>query len=110
MGLLGLVLSAPGQRTKEIGIRKSIGAKTGEIMIMLTEDFTLYVVIAFIIVCPVAYWSMNKWFQNFACRTNLSWWVFLAAGAVTLVVAILTVSWQSYRAASRNPVEALRYE
>jgi putative ABC transport system permease protein len=110
MGLFGLVLSALEQRTKEIGIRKSNGAKTSEIMLMLTKDFTQYVVFSFIIACPVAYYTMNKWFQNFVYRTDLSWWIFLAAGIMALVTALLTVSWQSYRAASRNPVEALRYE
>jgi putative ABC transport system permease protein len=110
MGLFGLALSALEQRTKEIGIRKSNGAKTSEIMLMITKDFTQYVVISFILACPVAYYAMNKWFQNFAYRTDISWWIFLVAGIVTLAIALLTVSWQSFRAASRNPVEALRYE
>ncbi|MBN2347596.1 MAG: ABC transporter permease [Bacteroidales bacterium] len=110
LGLFGLVLSSVEHRTKEIGIRKSIGAETREIMLMLTRDFTFYVVISFIIACPIAFYAMNKWLQNFAYKTTIKWWVFLLAGLITYVIAILTVSWQSWKAASRNPVEALRYE
>ncbi|MBN1181795.1 MAG: hypothetical protein JXB49_05860, partial [Bacteroidales bacterium] len=73
-------------------------------------EFTRWVVVAFVIACPVAWYFMDKWLQNFAYKTNLSWWVFAAAGAVTVAVTVFTVSWQSWRAASRNPVEALRYE
>ncbi|MFO7658594.1 MAG: FtsX-like permease family protein [Bacteroidales bacterium] len=110
MGLFGLSAFTAQKRLKEIGIRKTNGAKTTEIMLLLTHDFSKWVIIAFIIACPVAWFILNKWLQNFAYRTNLSWWVFAAAGAVALAVALLTVSWQSWRAASRNPVEALRYE
>jgi putative ABC transport system permease protein len=110
LGLFGLALYSTERRTKEIGIRKANGAKTAEISLMLSKDFTRWVVIAFAISCPIAYYFMNKWLQNFAYRANLSWWIFLAAGAVALAVALITVSWQSWRAASRNPVEALRYE
>ncbi|MFO7658596.1 MAG: FtsX-like permease family protein [Bacteroidales bacterium] len=110
MGLFALTIFVSRQRTKEIGIRRTNGAKTSQIMLLLSKEFTRWVALAFIIACPVAWYFMNKWLQNFAYRTNLSWWVFAAAGVVALLVALLTVSWQSWRAASRNPVEALRYE
>ena len=110
LGLFGLALYSVKQRTKEIGIRKVNGAKTAQIMLMLSKEFTTWVLLAFIISCPVAWYFMNKWLQNFAYRTNLSWWIFALAGLLAYTIALLTVSWQSWRAASRNPVEALRYE
>jgi ABC-type antimicrobial peptide transport system permease subunit len=109
-GLLGLVILSASQKTKEIGIRKVNGAKVIEVMAMLNSDFIKWVSIAFVIASPIAWYAMNKWLQNFAYKTELSWWVFAVAGAVAVVVAVLTVSWQSWRAATRNPVEALRYE
>ena len=110
LGLLGLVLFMTEQRIKEIGIRKVNGALTSEIMVMLNKDFVIWVGIAFVIATPIAYYAMNKWLQNFAYKTGLSWWIFVLAGLLALGIALMTVSWQSYRAASRNPVEALRYE
>ena len=110
LGLLGLISFIMVQRTKEIGIRKVNGAKTCEIILMIVKDFIFYLIISFIIACPVAYYAMNKWLQNFAYKTNLSWWIFLQQVSVVLAVALLTVSFQSYKAASKNPVEALRYE
>ena len=110
LGLLALVFFITEKRIKEIGIRKANGATTGEIMLMLSKSFTGWILIAFIIACPIAYFAMQKWLQNFAYRTGISWWLFLVAGVVALVVALLTVSYQSYRAASKNPVESLRYE
>ncbi len=110
MGILGIASYLIQRRIKEIGIRKANGAKTGEVTLMFLIDFTKWVLIALLIACPVGYYAMDKWLQNFAYRTELSWWVFAVAGAVALMVALLTVSWQSYRAASRNPVESLRYE
>ncbi len=110
LGLFALSTFIGKQRTKETGIRKTNGAKTSEIIFLLSKDFVRWIGIAFIIACPVAWYVLHKWLQNFAYRTNLGWWVFAAAGALALAVALLTVSWQSWRAASRNPVEALRYE
>ncbi len=110
LGLFGLALFAANRRTKEIGIRKTNGAKTLEIVLMLSGNFSKLVILAFIISSIVSWYILNKWLQNFAYRTNLSWWIFAAAGVLAFTVALLTVSWQSYRAASRNPVEALRYE
>ncbi|WP_321997575.1 ABC transporter permease [Draconibacterium orientale] len=97
-------------RVKEIGIRKVNGAKISEILAMLNKDFVKWVAIAFVIATPIAYYAMHKWLENFAYKTNLSWWIFALAGVLALGIALLTVSWQSWRAATRNPVEALRYE
>jgi putative ABC transport system permease protein len=97
-------------RTKEIGIRKVNGAKISEILAMLNKDFVKWVAIAFVIATPIAWYAMNKWLENFAYKTELSWWIFALAGMLALGIALLTVSLQSWRAATRNPVEALRYE
>lgn len=110
LGLLGLVLSTTEHRKKEIGIRKVNGAKIGEILLLLNRDFLIYVLMAFVIACPMAWYVMNKWLENFAYKTNVSWWIFALAGALALGIAFLTVSWQSWKAATRNPVESLRYE
>jgi putative ABC transport system permease protein len=98
------------RRTKEIGIRKINGARSTEVMVLLNKDLIKLVVIAFIIATPVAWYSMYKWLQDFAYRTEISWWIFLLAGLLALIIALATVSLQSWRAAARNPVEALRYE
>ncbi|MBI9056177.1 MAG: FtsX-like permease family protein [Labilibaculum sp.] len=110
MGLLGMVLNAIFLKRKEIGIRKVNGAKTYEIVSMLNKDFLKWVVIAFTLACPIAWFVMNKWLENFAYKTELSWWIFALAGLFAMGIALLTVSFQSWRAATRNPVESLRYE
>jgi putative ABC transport system permease protein len=110
LGLFGLSFYGLQKRIKEIGIRKVNGAEVSEILIMLNKDFVKWVAIAFVIATPVAYYIMKSWLENFAYRTELSWWIFALAGVLTLSIALLTVSWQSRRAATRNPVEALRYE
>jgi putative ABC transport system permease protein len=110
MGLFTLTVLTVNRRTKEIGIRKVNGAKVWEVMAMLNMDFVKWVAIAFVIATPIAYLAMDTWLQNFAYRTPLSWWVFALAGLLALAIALLTVSWQSWLAARRNPVEALRYE
>jgi len=110
LGLLALAAFVAEQRTKEIGIRKVNGARIGEILLLLNRNFMKWVAIAFVIATPIAYFTMNNWLENFAYKTTLSWWVFALAGALALGIAVLTVSWQSWRAATRNPVEALRYE
>jgi putative ABC transport system permease protein len=110
LGLMGQILQACAAKIKEIGIRKINGAKISEVMIVLNKDFIKWVIIAFLIACPIAWYAMHKWLQNFAYKTELSWWVFACAGLISLVIALLTVSWQSWRAATKNPVEALRYE
>jgi putative ABC transport system permease protein len=110
MGLLGLSLLISQQRTKEIGIRKVNGARVSEILSMLNRDFVKWVIIAFVIATPVAWYAMNKWLENFAYKTSLSWWIFALAGLLALGIALLTVSFQSWKAATKNPVESLRYE
>lgn len=110
LGILAMSLFACQRRIKEIGVRKVNGAKVSEILTMLNKDFIRWVAIAFIIATPIAYYAMNKWLESFAYKTELSWWIFALAGLLALGIALLTVSWQSWKAATRNPVEALRYE
>jgi putative ABC transport system permease protein len=110
MGLFAISSIIITQRTKEIGIRKTNGAKTSEIIFMLIKDFSKWVVIAFIIACPVAFYFMTKWLENFAYKINIHWWVYALSGGIAFAVAFLTIIGQSYKAATRNPVEALRYE
>ena len=110
MGLFTLTVLSVNQRTKEIGIRKINGAKISEIMAMLNREFIKLVGIAFIIATPIAMYAMFQWLENFEYKTNMSWWIFAFSGLFTLGIALLTVSWKIWKAASRNPVEALRYE
>ena len=110
LGILGLAEFSIKRRTKEIGIRKVNGARVGQVIALLNIDFIKWVLFAFIIAVPVSWFVMNKWLMNFAYRTELSWWIFALAGFAATAIALLTVSWQSLRAATRNPVEALRYE
>ncbi len=110
IGLFALSFHASKKRTKEIGIRKINGATIWEVMVMLNMDFVRWVAIAFIISTPVAWYIMHKWLENFAYRTDLNWWIFALAGLLTLGIILITVSWQSWKAATSNPVEALRYE
>lgn len=110
LGLYGLALFSADKRKKEIGIRKVNGAKISEILSMLNKDFVKWVVIAFVIATPIAWYAMHEWLENFAYKTSLNWWIFALAGIVALGIALLTVSWQSWRAATRNPVEAIRHE
>ena len=110
MGILAMSLFACQRRVKEIGIRKVNGAKISEILAMLNKEFVKWVLIAFVISTPIALYFMHKWLKSFAYKTDLSWWIFALGGLMALGIALLTVSWQSWRAASRNPVEALRYE
>ncbi len=110
MGILGQIFLISMNRTKEIGIRKVNGARISEVMTMLNRDFVRWVAIAFVIATPIAYYAMNKWLESFAYKTELSWWIFALSGILALGIALLTVSWQSWKAATRNPVEALRYE
>ncbi len=109
-GLLGLTIFMSRDRIKEIGIRKVNGATAFEIVVMLNRRIVIWVSLAFVIAVPISFYAMNKWLQNFAYRTPLSWWVFALAGIMALVIALLTISWQSWLAARKNPVEALRYE
>jgi len=110
LSLFGLVLMTTVSRTKEIGIRKLNGANVSEILLLLNRDFLLLVTVSYAIALPVIWYAMHKWLQGFAYRTELSWWIFALAGIIAFGIALLTVSWQSWRAATRNPVEVLRYE
>jgi putative ABC transport system permease protein len=110
LGLIGLSSFMAERRTKEIGIRKINGAKSLEIFVLLSKEYVLWVFISIIIASPLAWYAMHKWLQNFAYRINISLWVFVVADALALLIALLTVSFQSYKAAGKNPVEALRYE
>lgn len=110
VGLLGLVVFVCKERTKEIGIRKVNGAKVTEVMTMLNRDFVKWIALAFVIATPVSWYIMHKWLENFAYKTTLSWWVFALSGIAALGIRLLTVCWQSWTAATRNPVEALRHE
>lgn len=110
MGLYAISTYATERRVKEIGIRKVNGATIHEVMVMLNQVFVKWVAIAFIIATPLAWYVVHKWLENFAYKTSLGWWIFALSGVLALGIALLTVSWQSWRAATRNPVEALRYE
>ncbi len=110
LGLIALSLFMIQRRVKEIGVRKVNGANISELMVMLNKDFVKWVIIAFVMATPLAWYAMSRWLENFAYKTELSWWVFALAGLMALGVALLTVSMQSWKAATRNPVEALRYE
>jgi len=110
MGLFGLAAFIAEQRTKEIGIRKVLGATVTDIVSMLSVDFVRLVVIAIVIASPVAYYFMHRWLQDFAYRVPISWWIYAVAGSGALVIALLTVSWQAIRAARANPVESLKAE
>ena len=110
MGVLGITSFLIHRRIKEIGIRKVNGAKVIDVLANLNKDIIIWVAIAFMVGCPLAYYAMNNWLENFAYKTEISWWVFILAGAIALFIALVTVSFQSLKAAMRNPVEALRYE
>lgn len=110
LGLFGLTVLISAQRINEIGIRKVNGAKVSELILLLNSDYLKWVIIALIISCPVAWYLLSIWLENFANKTALNWWVFALAGIIALVIALLTVSLQTFKAARKNPVEALRYE
>ena len=110
IGLFALSFQSSRVRIKEIGIRKVNGAKVSEIMALLNSGFVKWVIIAFVIATPVAWFAMDKWLQNFAYKTSLNWWIFALAGLLAMGIALITVSFQSFKAASHNPVEALKCE
>lgn len=110
LGLLGLVIFITVQRTKEIGVRKVIGASVSQIVSLLSKDFLKLVLIAFVVAVPIAWWGAHKWLDNFAYKTELSWWIFLIGGVVMALLALITISIQTIRAALANPVDSLRTE
>ena len=110
LGLFGLALFVINNRTKEIGIRKINGASVLQILFIVNKPFIQWITVAYIIACPLAFWVTQRWLQDFAYKTKISWWIFVLAGLLSLWIALLTASFHSIRAAARNPVEALRYE
>jgi predicted permease len=110
LGLFGLATFAAQQRIKEIGVRKVLGASEAVIVSMLSKDFIKLVLLSCIVAFPVAWWASDKWLQSFAYRINISWWLFVIAGALALLIALITVSFQSIKAALANPVDSLRTE
>ena len=110
LGLLGLVMFTAERRTKEIGIRKVLGATVVDIMTMISKEFVVLVVIALLLSIPLAWWAMRQWLNDFAYSIDLQWWMFALAGVLTLGIAFLTVSFQSIKAALANPVNSLRNE
>jgi ABC-type lipoprotein release transport system permease subunit len=110
MGLFGLALFTAEQRTKEIGIRKVLGATVTNIVTLLSRDFVLLVLISLVIASPVAWYFMNRWLEDFAFRIHIGWWAFVLAGSIAILTALFTVSFQALKAAMANPVKSLRTE
>ena len=110
IGLFGLVLFTIDSRIKEIGIRKIAGSTAGRIVIVLNIEFVKWILVSFIIACPIILYSMQKWLENFAYRINLSWWIFAFAGLITVIISLLTVSWHTWNTATKNPVDCLKHE
>ncbi|NDK56706.1 ABC transporter permease [Pontibacter fetidus] len=108
LGLFGLASFTAQQRTKEIGIRKVLGSSTTSIVLLLSRDFAVLVMVAILIAIPIAWYGMDKWLQDFAYRTNLSWWIFAVAGLAAMSIALLTVSFQAIKAAMLDPIKAIR--
>ena len=110
LGLFGLATYTAQLKTKEIGIRKVLGASVSSVVQLISKDFLKLVIIATVIATPLSYWSMNRWLQDFAYRINISWWMFVVAVTLIMLIALLTVSFQSIKAAIGNPVKSLRTE
>jgi ABC-type antimicrobial peptide transport system permease subunit len=110
LGMLGLAIYTTGQRTKEIGVRRVLGASVAQIVTLLSTELLLLIAFAFVIVTPLAYWAMHKWMENFADRTAISWWIFALGGSVMVLVTLFTLSFQTIKAAVANPVKSLRSE
>jgi putative ABC transport system permease protein len=110
IGLFTISFQKTRSRFKEIGIRRINGASVPDILIILNKDIVRWILMALLLAVPVSWYSMNKWLQHYAYKTEISWWIFALAGIIVFGIALLTVSLQSWRAATRNPVEALRYE
>jgi len=110
LGLFGLATFTAQVKIKEIGIRKVLGASIAGIIQLIGKDFLKLIIIAIILSIPLSWWMMNKWLQGFAYRVDISWWVFVLSAIIAILTAILSVSFQSYRAAIANPVKSLRTE
>ncbi len=110
MGLFGLATLTVTRRTKEIGIRKVLGANATQLVRLLSKEFVVLIILAAFIAFPIAWWAMDSWLKDFAFRTNISWWIFLVSGLIAIVIAVATISWQAMKAAKANPVKSLRSE
>jgi len=110
LGLFGLTTYMAEQRTKEIGVRKVLGATVNNIVLMLSKDFMVLIIIASLIAFPFAWWAMNRWLQDFEYRVGIGWWIFAVSGIVAVLVALFTISFQAVKAALSNPVKSLRTE
>jgi ABC-type antimicrobial peptide transport system permease subunit len=110
LGLLGLAIFTAEQRTKEIGIRKVMGASVRSLFTLLSSEFITLVFISLVIASPISWYAMNKWLQNYAYHTKIEWWVFLFAGLIAILITLLTISYQAVKAAVVNPVKSLRSE
>jgi putative ABC transport system permease protein len=110
LGLFGLALFMVEQRTKEIGVRKVLGASIGNIFVLLSKEFALLVLFANLFAWPISYFLMLKWLENFAYRVNIGFWIFIIAAIIAFVIALFTISFQAIKAAFANPIESLRYE
>jgi putative ABC transport system permease protein len=110
LGLFGLAAFTAEQRTKEIGIRKVLGATVSNLVVLISKDFTVLLILAFVLAAPLAWWAMDNWLEKYSYRIQIEWWMLVGAGALTLLVALLVVSFQAIKAAIRNPVKSLRTE
>ncbi|HEY5824906.1 MAG TPA: ABC transporter permease [Cyclobacteriaceae bacterium] len=110
LGLFGLAAFTAEQRTKEIGIRKVLGATVSSVVVLISKDFTRLIILAFVLASPLAWWAMNNWLKAYSYRINIEWWILATAGALTLAVALIVVSFQAIKAAVSNPVKSLRSE
>jgi putative ABC transport system permease protein len=110
LGLFGLASFTAAKRTREIGVRKVLGSSVQNILLLLSKDLLKPVLLATVIAMPVGYYCMSKWLQNFAFRTTLHWWIFVLAALFTFLIALLTISFKSVKAALANPVKSLRSE
>ena len=110
LGLFGLSSFIADRRTKEIGIRKILGASVPKIVTILNKSFVKWVLLANLFAWPAAWYVMNRWLQNFAYRIDLSWWMFVLAAVLALLIALIIISFQTVKAALKNPVDSLRYE
>ena len=110
LGLMGISGLLVARRFKEVGIRKTNGATVRQVILLLNRDLLKWVLVAYVLACPAAWFVMKRWLQNFAYQTSISWWIFALAGLAALMISVLTITLQIYRVARQNPVNALRYE